>query len=329
MEGAVYLPGVAADERVCCRMAVRAPLSLDIDSALAYAQRHGLHALVVSRNGRLAFECYGETYASDRTHAIYSGTKSFWGVLAAAAQDDGILSLDEPVAQTLGEWSSDRAKKQITIRQLLNLTAGFGFGGLGKTVPLAKAALKTPLKNAPGTTFTYGGIPLQIFGEVLRRKLSPRGLDPHTYLRQRILDPIGLRIDAWRTLSDGTHPLPTGAILAPAEWIKFGQLVLERGAYKGKPVLSRSAIDACFQPSDVNPQYGLGFWLSPFEDARDVVYASGSGGQALYVLWGAQTVVVHFGESRSWKHETFLKRLLSEREPGINSNARGHRKKRA
>jgi CubicO group peptidase (beta-lactamase class C family) len=309
-------------------MAVRAPLSLDIDAALAYAQRHGLHALVITRNGRLAFECYGQTYASDRAHAIYSGTKSFWGVLAVAAQEDGMLALDEPVARTIAEWSSDQAKKRITIRQLLNLTAGFGFGGLGKTVPLAKSAIKTPLKTVPGTAFSYGGIPLQIFGEVLRRKLSPRNLDPHTYLRQRILDPVGLRIDSWRTLSDGTHPLPTGAMLAPAEWIKFGQLILERGAYKGKPVVGRAAIGACFEPSEANPHYGLGFWLSP-EDSRDIVYASGSGGQAMYVLWGAEAVVVHFGDSRSWKHETFLKRLLGNGGPGIDPKPRGHRKKTA
>jgi CubicO group peptidase (beta-lactamase class C family) len=309
-------------------MAVRAPLSLDIDAALAYAQRHGLHALVITRNGRLAFECYGQTYASDAAHAIYSGTKSFWGVLAVAAQEDGMLALDEPVAKTIAEWSSDEAKKRITIRQLLNLTAGFGFGGLGKTVPLAKSAIKTPLKTVPGTTFTYGGIPLQIFGEVLRRKLLPRNLDPHTYLRQRILDPIGLRIDSWRTLSDGTHPLPTGAVLAPAEWIKFGQLILERGAYKGKRVVGRAAIEACFEPSAANPHYGLGFWVSA-EDSRDIVYASGSGGQAMYVLWGAEAVVVHFGDSRSWKHETFLKRLLGNGGPGIDSKPRGHRKKTA
>ena len=309
-------------------MAVSAAPTLDVDAALDYAQRHELHALVVTRHGRLVFECYGTSYAPDRAHPLYSGTKSFWGVLAAAAQEDGLLALDEPVAETIAEWTTDEAKKRITLRQLLNLTAGFGFGGLGKTVPLAKAALTTPLKTAPGTTFTYGGIPLQIFGEVLRRKLAPQSLDPHTYLRRRVLDPIGVRIDSWRTLKDGTLPLPTGAALAPSEWMKFGQLVLERGTYKGKHIVSRGTIAACFEPSKANPQYGLGFWLSAPEIARDVAYASGSGGQAMYVLWAAGAVVVHFGESRSWKHETFLKRLLGSG-TGIDSKPRGHRKKTA
>lgn len=304
-------------------MAVLPASTLDFDAALAYAQRHGLHALVILRRGRVAFECYGQTYAADSSHAIYSGTKSFWGVLAAAAHEDGLLELDEPVWRTISEWAKDATKKRITIRQLLNLSAGFGFGGLGRTVPTGKAAIAAPLKTAPGTTFTYGGIPLQIFGEVLRRKLAPQGLDPHAYLCHRILDPIGLVVESWRSLKDGTHPLPTGAILGPLEWIKFGQLVLERGAYKGKQLVSRAAIAACLQPSSANPRYGLGFWLSPLAAIHEIVYASGAGGQGMYMLFAEETVVVHFGESRSWKHETFLKRLLGG--AGILSTSKGHR----
>ena len=284
--------------------------ALKTDNALAYAERHALHALVIARRGRLALECYGPTYASDRSHALYSGTKSFWGVLAVAAQEDGILRLDEQAALTLREWETEPRKELITLRDLLNLTAGFGFGGLGTAVPVASAALATPLKTMPGTTFTYGGIPLQIFGEVLRRKLAQRGLSPHDYLRERILEPIGLNVASWRKLKDGTEPLPTGCFAGPLEWLKFGQLLLERGQYKGKRVVGEAALAECFEGSRANPRYGLGFWLSPLEEAPDIVYASGSGGQALYVIPQLETTIVHFGKSASWKHETFLRKLL-------------------
>jgi CubicO group peptidase (beta-lactamase class C family) len=41
-----------------------------------------------------------------------------------------------------------------------------------------------------------------------------------------------------------------------------------------------------------------------------IVYAGGSGGQALYVIPAARAVVVKFGNSASYKHDAFLKRLL-------------------
>lgn len=291
-------------------MAVTPAGGIDVDAALAYAERHKLHALLVRRRGKLAFECYGPMYAADRPHPIYSGTKSFWGVAAVAAQEDGILRLDEAVAQSIPEWEENPRKELVMVRDLLNMTAGFGFGGLGSSVPVASAAIAAPLKTMPGATFTYGGIPLQVFGEVLRRKLAPRGLSPHDYLRERILEPIGLSIASWRTLKDGTHPLPTGASLGPTEWLKFGQFLLERGTYKGKQIVQADALAACFEPTRANPRYGLGFWLSPFPELPSIAYASGSGGQALYVLFSLETVVVHFGASGSWKHETFLKKLL-------------------
>ncbi len=291
-------------------MAVSPAGGIDIDAALAYAERHKLHALVIARRGKLIFECYGSTYASDRPHPIYSGTKSFWGIAAVAAQEDGFLQLDEQVARTIQEWEEDPRKELVTIRDLLNMTAGFGFGGLGSAVPAGSAAIAAPLKTMPGAVFTYGGIPLQVFGEVLRRKLAPRNMEPHDYLRERILDPIGLTLASWRSLKDGTRPLPTGAVLGPLEWLKFGQFLLERGSHKGKPLIEPGSFAMCFEPTRANPRYGLGFWLSPFAQLPSIAYASGSGGQALYVLFSLDTVVVHLGDSGSWKHETFLKKLL-------------------
>ncbi len=273
--------------------------AIDPDAALAYAQRHDLHAFFVQRGGATIAESYGGGYAADTPHALYSGTKSFWGVVAVAAEEDGLLRLDERVAATVPEWKDDARKATVTLRELLQLTSGFGFGGLGNAVPDYAKALATPLKNDPGTTFTYGGIPLQAFGAVLARKLEPRGLDPVAYLRARLLDPIGMTIASWRTLRDGTHPLPTGAFVTAREWAKYGVSVLARGR----------ALAPCFAGSAVNPRYGLGWWLRPL-DAPDVMYASGSGGQAMYLVPALDLVAVHFGKSASWRHESFLRALL-------------------
>lgn len=267
---------------------------MNFEAAAAYAERHGLEALLVQREGVTLFERYAAGFDANKPHALYSGTKSFWGPAALAAEEDGLLTLDEPVGSTFESWSAG-PKARVSLRQLLGLTSGIGFGGLGSAVPSYEKALAVELKNEPGAVFTYSGIPLQVFGAVLAEKLRGRKLTPHEYLQSRVLDRASTKIGSWRTLPSGTKPLPTGAFLAAAEWAKYGRWVLET-----------PSLAPCFAGSAANPNYGLGWWLS----SAVISYASGSGGQAMYLVANERTVVVKFGRSSSYKHDAFLKRLL-------------------
>ncbi|MBV8363376.1 MAG: serine hydrolase [Candidatus Eremiobacteraeota bacterium] len=281
-----------------------------LPDALAYARKHGLHALVVLRDARIVAEEYADGWNAERAHALYSGTKSFWSIAAAAAAQDDLLTFDELVCDTLAAWS-EPGKRRVRIRDLLGLTSGLPFGGLGSGVPTYEAAIKKPLAHTPGTMFTYGGIPLQVFGAVLSRKLEPKKMTPLAYLKERIFQPIGLRIDSWRKLRDGTETLPTGAFLTAREWMKFAQLLLQGGEWRGKRIVPKSAIEECWQFGSVNARYGLGFWLYETQgNDRFTAYASGAGGQALYIIPAQKTAVVHFGQSSSYNHERLLRRLL-------------------
>jgi CubicO group peptidase (beta-lactamase class C family) len=273
---------------------------VDIDAALEYVRKHALEAFVVARGGEVVAQEYAGTFGPQSPHALYSGTKSFWGVAALRARTDGLLELDEPVAETVESWRDDPWKRRVTLRMLLSLTAGFGFGGLGSAVPPFDRALTIPLKNEPGSVFTYGGIPLQVFGAVLARKLAVRKQTPQQYLRERVLDPAGVEVAAWRTLSDGTQPLPTGASLTAGNWLAYGRFVLREG----------DGLRECFGGSAPNPRYGLGWWLGASGAPDDLAYASGSGGQALYLVPSLDVAIVHFGKSASYKHDALLKRLF-------------------
>jgi CubicO group peptidase (beta-lactamase class C family) len=292
---------------------VTATLPLNFEAAADYAGRHSLEAMVVERDGEIVFERYATGFDRETPHALYSGTKSFWGVTAVAASEDGLLSLDERVGDTFSAWSSG-PRRNVTLRQLLNLTSGIGFGGLGNSVPVYAKALAVELRHEPGDTFTYGGIPLQVFGAVLAAKLAPRGLTPHAYLRERILDPIGCSVATWRSLKDGTQPLPTGAFVNARNWAVYGTWLASAGRTgraAGTPLISPAGLAACLTGSSANPRYGLGFWLSPLPaDLPDLFYGSGSGGQALYVFPNEATAIVKFSKSTSFAHATFLRRLL-------------------
>lgn len=274
---------------------------MDVDAALDYAEKHALEAFVARRGRTTLAQRYAGSFTAATPHALYSGTKSFWGVAALYARRDGLLELDEPVTETIAAWKSDPWKKRVTLRMLLTLTAGFGFGGLGNAVPVYDRALEVPLKNEPGSTFTYGGIPLQVFGAVLARKLAASKRTPHDYLHERILGPAGVAVAKWRVLADGTQPLPTGAFLTAENWLAYGRFVLRE----------RAALAPCFAGSSANPRYGLGWWLGAAGAPDDLCYASGSGGQALYLAPRDDLAVVHFGKSASYKHDALLRRLFA------------------
>jgi CubicO group peptidase (beta-lactamase class C family) len=246
-------------------------------------------ALLVMRGGAIVHESYERGFDARTPHALYSGTKSFWGIAALEARDANLLDLDE------------RVKDGITVRMLLDLTAGYGFGGLGSAVPPYGRALAIEPKNPPGTVFTYGGIALQVFGAFFAQRLAPRKQTPHDFLRERVLEPARVRVASWRTLKDGTHPLPTGAFLTARDWLAYGSYVLaHRERYR--EALTGSAINA---------RYGLGWWLGGPKLPGDLLYASGSGGQALYVIPSEQLVAVRFSDGGSPNHPATIRKLLA------------------
>ena len=159
---------------------------------------------------------------------------------------------------TLGARRLVRRTKSL-LRKLLELTSGFGFGGLGNAVPTFEAALEFDLRDVPGTTFQYGGIPIQVFVAVLTRKHATRKLSPQAYLHQRLLDPLGKRVANWRALKDGSETMPTGAFLAAPEWAKYGRFLLAGGRHGNAQLVRNESLAECFAGSPVNERYGLGF----------------------------------------------------------------------
>lgn len=305
--------------------------------ALSYSRdRNGTSVLVLSE-GRVV--CEGYTVGDSQTpHELWSGTKSFIGIMAAAAVQDGMLALDEQVSATLAEWQEDPAKSTITIRQLLSMTSGQA-GIIGQPPGYADAVAGR-LAGAPGERFRYGPVPLQTFGEVMRRKLVARGEpgDPLVYLDRRILEPLGISVANWRRGRDGNALMPQGASMTAQQWARFGEFIRAGGRLGDVALVDPAAFAALFQGSTANPAYGLTWWLpraTHADDAvtrasdlpshaaevpTDLVYAAGAGDQRLYVIPSRGLTIVRqarldlralaAGERSGWSDRSFLQLLL-------------------
>jgi CubicO group peptidase (beta-lactamase class C family) len=285
-------------------------------AAAEYSKTHTGEALVIFKGDKLVFEEYFNGYKADRPHVLFSGTKSFAGIVAACAVDDGLLTWDELAADTLTEWKDDSKKSKITLRHLLSLTSGLDVGGL--RMPTYAEAIKSPARHDPGTKFEYGSVPYQCFGEVMRRKLKPANEDYLAYLKRKVLTPIGLDVGRWLPERDGNPQLPSGCMLTAREWAKFGLLLKHDGEWNGKALVKKESLAECLKPGTVQPKYGLTFWLGSQQDkgvtpdAGKFFMAAGLNAQRLYVLKEADLVVVHFADGNTLDDREMLKKLLGK-----------------
>lgn len=310
----------------------------DFEVAAAYSRETKGVAVLVMQRGKIVFEDYAPSWNADKPHLLASGTKSFSGAMAVCAVEDGLIALDEAVAETLTEWREDPRKSRITIRQLISLTSGIEGGDNNSRVPSYRDAVALAKAVAePGTKFSYGPIPFQCFGELLRRKLAPTGESVEGYLRRRVLDPIGLKVEFWRKDTDGNINLPSGASLTAREWVKFGEWVRLQGSWQGRAIVSAEGLAECFKSSAANPAYGLAFWLigggklaatgtadglllrtalggSDFTLPEDTVAAMGKGKNRCYVIPSLELVIVRLGDSvgREFSDVVFLEKLLAD-----------------
>lgn len=310
--------------------------------AAAYSTIRNGFAVLVQIDGVIVFEDYHREIrispllnpgAPDKPHRLASGTKSFWGAAAAAAVMDGLFTFDEKVSDTIMEWKNDPRKSTITVRQLLALTSGIEAGAPKEPLPLYSEALAAKASHEPGVFFQYGGVPFQVFGEFMKRKLAPTGESPVDYLTRRILRPIGLNAAEWRYDKEGNPHMPSGAFLTAREWAKFGRFILNKGQWEGRTIIDATILKECFKGSETNPAYGLTFWLNkqgtivrggnwspvPYkpilpELLPDLIMAMGHGKQRLYIIPSRNMVIVRFGESENlfWKDSEFLRLLLGE-----------------
>jgi CubicO group peptidase (beta-lactamase class C family) len=303
-------------------------------AAADYSAAHEGHVLLILHGDQVAYEAGQNGHLPDEIHRLNNASESFWGVLGVAADSDGLLDLDEPVTFTLPEFKNDIHKRELRVRHLLDFTSGIEPGvavlQIDRTPNLNKRALALGTVSPPGTDFQYGPSHLFVFSEILRRKLEPQKLDALAYLKDRLLDPIGLRVAAWDRDQAGNPDVAFGASLTAREWAKLGTLLNDDGLWGDETIIEAGDLRAAFTNRAATPEFAFTMWRNVVDTgARSVrirtfypgsvpslLVAAGVGNQRLYVLPSQDLVVVRFGgDDRGWRDQDFLKKLLAPQAP--------------
>ncbi len=242
-------------------------------AAAEYSRARNGEGMLVLLDGEPVFEDFRGDESAAFPHLLASGSKSYCGIAAALAIEDGFLSLDEAVADTITEWRDDPAKSKVTVRQLLSLSGGLA--PLSATIDngrnaaaagirdRAKASIDAPLHAQPGERFIYGPSQFYVFGELMKRKLASRpegDADLVAYLERRLFAPLGI---SPRFLRDpvGNPNLAGGARTRARDWATFGECIRNGGRHEGRVLVDPAILEEVMRPHGPNPRYGLTWWL--------------------------------------------------------------------
>ena len=265
-------------------------------------------------------------FTPDLPRNIYSHTKSYTATAVGLAVEEGILRLEDRLADFFPEKlpkDPPPALLQITLRCLLTMSSGFGKSYLmseerrgGEGAPDYMAyMLSRPVTEQPGQRFCYSTADSILAGYMVEKAA---GVRLGQYLYERLFSRLGQGYPVWEHDPQG-HPNGGGGMfLRLTEMMKLGQLYLAGGRWQGEQVVpagwvreaTRKQIDTG-SPGDVwSCGYGYQFWLSPYPGSYR---ADGAFGQVSTVLPEKGLVVAvqcpetgDFEQVKRLLHEDFL-----------------------
>lgn len=315
------LPLRAADQRRLKPAAV--------DAALALAERHNSHALLVWQAGALEIEHYGAGVGPATRYDTASMHKPVVALLLGAAIADGrIGSVDDPLGRYVPGLAPERAR--LPLRSLLEMASGLETPPVSNDAAspywqsifgddLAAAIARWPQSGAPYERFYYANANTQFVAWAIERATGERYA---AYLSRRLWAPMGAG-DArvWLDREGGSARGFCCLQASARDWLRVGLLILEQGRVGDRVLVPASHVGRMLAPSQANPNFGWQMWRgSPYLAQRwytptlpvrvpaaepfaadDVYYIDGSGGQRVYIVPSRRLVAVRIGPpSRGW-----------------------------
>ena len=273
----------------------------------------------IVRNGRTAYTAaFGEARLSppmaatpDMHYAVGSISKQFTAAAVLLLQQEGKLSIDDPVSRWYPELT--RAK-EVTVRNLLSHTSGYrDYAPQDYTIPewtrpasaerLVHVWATKPLDFDPGTQYQYSNTNFVLLGLIVQKA---SGQPFWTFLESRVLDPVGLAhvidLDTQRNqlepvgyFRNALGPLRPAIPEAPGWYFADGELAMPVGdllrwdiSMMNESLLSHASYAAMESPTRLRnglySNYGLGLSAGAVNGHRMIAHNGEVGG---FVAWNA------------------------------------------
>jgi CubicO group peptidase (beta-lactamase class C family) len=272
-----------------------------------------IDALLILRNNKLIYENYFHGYSPDIAHNIFSAGKSITAILAGIAIDKGFIdSLNAPVTQVLPEYQSfknpDPRKDRITIKHLLNMTAGLDCEDwyqhtedqMQQSDDWVKFTFDLPMIDEPGAQGSYCTGCAVTLGRIIENQ---SGLSLQQFADKYLFKPLNIAGYKWHIMPDGRASGGGLFFLRPRDMAKIGLLMLNNGVYMGQQVVSAEWVQQSRQNTIKLPGpfdgYGYLWWKQGFHNEIEAYFADGNGGQSIFIVPSKQLVLVFTGGNQN------------------------------
>ncbi|MFX0022214.1 MAG: serine hydrolase [Candidatus Hermodarchaeota archaeon] len=274
---------------------------------------HLIHGLVVIRHGKLVFERYyndgNHIYTRDSKHVLFSATKSFTSALIGIAINKGFInSINQRILDFFPEYNFsnvDSRKRNLTIRHLLTMTSGITWHEEASNDDLRRMyfspdsvqyVLDKVMLAEPGTLYQYISGASHLLSAIIKKTT---GKSAREFGLENLFRPMGIENNdvVWMADTNGDSYGGIGLFLTPRNMAKLGQLYLDKGLWKGRPVnpvriilpqwitsSSKNQIEGIpingFGPLGFLTGYGFQWWIS---GELNGFSAEGYQGQVIFV----------------------------------------------
>ena len=244
-----------------------------------------LHSFMLVRHGHVVAAGWWGPYDAQTPHVLYSLSKSFTSTAVGLAIAEGKLSLDDPVLKFFPDDAPANPSanlKSMRVRDLLRMQAGHqaeaplfsgATGSVATDEPWTKIFLAQPVPFKPGTHFLYNTPGTYMLSAIVEKVTGQTVRD---YLRPRLFEPLGFEdAPTWVASPQGISAGGYGLLVRTEDIAHFGQLYLQKGQWKGDPLLpAKQLIPATWveqatalqtsngsnPKSDWDQGYGFQFW---------------------------------------------------------------------
>ncbi|MBW2647490.1 MAG: serine hydrolase [Deltaproteobacteria bacterium] len=269
-----------------------------------------INSILVVKQGKVLIEEYFNGEDPDTLHDIRSAGKSITSALVGIAIDKGLVrGVDEkllsyfPGVECHNGW--DPRKESITLKDVLSMS--FGLAEPGEypswenrnwyTENWIGDVLCQPIEYEPGSRFDYDSSAPALFGPIIEQS---SGMSVGRFAEDFLFRPLGIEHYRWHILPDGREYTGGGFHMRPRDMAKLGQLYLQKGAWKGKQLVSKKWVEESTRShmaanARLERHYGYYWWREKFligEGWIETYFASGNGGNKIYVFPSEDLVVV-------------------------------------
>ncbi|WP_299281156.1 serine hydrolase [uncultured Tateyamaria sp.] len=322
MQSAFLHQIIPKGDRPVSPLPVGSPLDMPASYPGWVTDRTVTSALVL-RNGAIVHEAYYQGTEADDLRISWSVAKSYLSALFGILVDEGaITSLDAPVtdyAPTLTGGAYDGA----TIRNVLQMSSGVTFdedyldknsdiNRMGRVLALGGkmddfAAGLTETYISPGEEWKYTSIDTHVLGMVIR---GATGRSVPDLMGEKLIEPLGLEHSPlYLTDGVGVAFVLGGLNITTRDYARFGQMILQDGAWQGERIVPADWIATSTRPSAPTAPGEIGYgyqWWIPLGSAPGQFMGRGIYGQYIYIDQQAGVVIVTTGADRKF------------REPGVS-----------